>query len=72
MSSGQLLLTLGVALLVFDSKKLPKLIVDAACLFATCRQYYYDGMAKLEQILQQAMLEKQLEQNKRKAQKIEK
>ncbi len=72
MSSGQLLLTLGVALLVFDSKKLPKLIVDAACFFAACRQCYYDGMAKLEQILQQAMLEKQLEQNKRKAQKIEK
>ena len=71
MSSGQLLLTLGVALLVFDSKQLPKLIVNVACLFATCRQYYQDWVAKLEQVLHQAMLEKQLEQNKKKAQKIE-
>lgn len=72
MSSGQLLLTVGVALLVFDSKKLPKLIVDVACLFATCRQYYCDWLAKLEQLLQQATLEKKLEQNKKKAQQIEK
>lgn len=72
MSSGQLLLTVGVALLVFDSKKLPKLIVDVAGLFATFRQYYYDWLTKLEQLLQQATLEKNLEQNKRKAQQIEK
>lgn len=71
MSSGQLLLTLGVALLVFDSKKLPTLIVNIALLFATCRRYYHDGVMKFEHILQQAMLEKQLEQNKKKAQEIE-
>lgn len=71
MSSGQLLLTLGVALLVFDSKKLPTLIVNLALLFAKCRRYYHEWVLKFEQILQQATLEKQLEHNKKKAQDIE-
>lgn len=72
MSSGQFLLTLGVALLVFDSKKLPKLIENVAYLFATCRQYYHDGVMKFERILQQTLQEKQLEHNERKAQAIDK
>ena len=71
MSSGQLLLTLGVALLVFDSKKLPKLIVNLACLFATCRQCYQDWIAKFERILQESLREKQLECNNKKAHEIE-
>lgn len=71
MSSGQLLLTLGVALLVFDSKKLPNLMINVALVFVTCRRYYQEGVLKFEQMLQQVTLEKQLEQNKKKAQAIE-
>jgi Sec-independent protein translocase protein TatA len=72
MSAGQLLLTFGVALLVFDAKKLPKLIVNVAYLFAALRQLYQDLMGKFEQLLQQASLEKQLERNEKKAQQFEK
>lgn len=72
MSSGQLLLTLGVALLVFDAKKLPKLIVNVAYVFATCRQYYHEWLGRLEHLLEEATLKKQLEQNEKKAQKFEK
>lgn len=72
MSLGQFLLTLGVALLVFDSKKLPKLIENVAYIFAICRQYYHDGVMSFERILQQAVLEKQLEQNEHKAQAVDK
>lgn len=72
MSLGQFLLTLGVALLVFDSKKLPKLIENVAYLFATCRQYYHDGIMSFDRILQQAVLKKQLEQNEQKAQAVDK
>jgi len=72
MSSGQFLLTLGVALLVFDSKKLPKLIENVAYLFVRCRQYYHDGVMSFEKILQQAVLKKQLEQNEQKAQAVDK
>jgi Sec-independent protein translocase protein TatA len=71
MSSGQFLLTLGVAHLVFDSKKLPKLIENVAYLFVRCRQYYHDGVMSFERILQQAVLEKQLEQNEQKAQAVD-
>lgn len=72
MISGQFLLTLGVALLVFDSKKLPKLIENLAYLYATCRQFYHEGMQKFERIMQEALQQKQLEQNERKAQEMDK
>ena len=72
MSLGQFLLTLGVALLVFDAKQLPKLIENVAYLVATCRQYYHDGVMSFEKILQQAVLKKQLEQNEQKAQAVDK
>ena len=71
MSSGQLLLTLGVALLVFDSKKIPQLFVDLAWLLAATRRHYSAWLVTWEQILQQAVAKKQLEQNNQKAQKIE-
>lgn len=72
MSSEQFLLTLGVALLVFDSKKLPNLIKNVAYLVATYRRYYQKWVAKVDQVLQQALLEKQLEQNEQKAREIAK
>ena len=71
MSSGQFLLTVGVALLVFDSKKLPSLIVNVAQLFATLRRFYQEGVAKFEHVLEQAVLEKKLEQNQKKARDYE-
>ena len=72
MSSEQFLLTLGVALLVFDSKKLPKLIKNVTYVIATYRQYYQTWAAKCDQVLHQALLEKQLEKNEQKARDVDK
>lgn len=72
MSSEQFLLTLGVALLVFDSKKLPKLIKNVTYVIATYRQYYQTWAAKWDQVLHQALLEKQLEKNEQKARDVDK
>ena len=71
MSFGQVLLTLGVAVLVFDSTKLPKLLKDLAWLVAKYRQYYLVWMGKVEQLLQQTTVEQQLAENQKKAAKIE-
>lgn len=72
MSSEQFLLTIGVALLVFDSKKIPHLIANMAVVISTWRRWYHDMAVKFEQTLQQALYQKQLEQNEQKAQEAEK
>ncbi|PJD91635.1 MAG: hypothetical protein CK424_06305 [Legionella sp.] len=72
MSLGQFLLTIGVALWVFDSKKIPKLISNVAIIISICRQYYYSIAARFEQILEQALHQRQLERNEQKAQEVEK
>ena len=72
MSTGQFLLTVGVALWVFDSKKLPKLLSNLVIAISICRQYYYSIASKFEQALEQALNQRQLESNERRAKEVEK
>lgn len=71
MSTGQFLLTVGVALWVFDAKKIPKLISNMAVVISICRQYYYSIAARFEQVMEQALNQRQLEHNEQKAQQAE-
>lgn len=65
MSLGQMLLTVGVALWVFDAKKLPQLMVDLTAILETCQRYYrqiwINYADKFHQNLQQqTLIENQL------------
>jgi len=71
MSIGQFLLTTSIALWVFDSKKLPKLLSNLAVVIAMGRRYY-DGLTnRFEQLLQQELNQVQLDRNEKQAQEVE-
>lgn len=71
MSIGQLLLTAGVALWVFDTKKIPKLVSDLASMISICQRYYQRLAMIGRDWLQQEVNKQTLAQNESKARLFE-
>ncbi len=71
MSIGQLLLTAGVALWVFDAKKIPKLVSDLASMVSMVQRYYQRALTLWDGCVQQAINNQMLAHNESKARHIE-
>ena len=71
MSAGQLLVTVGVALWVFDPKKMPVVLSHVVRAIAMFRQYYTRIAQTMEQILQRELHQQTLVNNQLKAQQAE-
>ena len=71
MSIGQLLLTAGVALWVFDAKKIPKLASDLASMVSIVQRYYQRALTLWAVWVQQAINQQTLAHNESKARQIE-
>jgi Sec-independent protein translocase protein TatA len=71
MSTGQLLLTVGVALWVFDAEKMPQLVSNLARTLSICQRYYHTLLAKGDALLQQEMNKLALVRNELKAKQAE-
>lgn len=71
MSIGQLLLTLGVTVWVFDAKKLPQFVSNIAKAMAMLQSYYHNIAAKCDALLQHELNKTTLEHNELKAKQVE-
>lgn len=71
MSMGQLLLTAGVALWVFDTKKIPKLVSDLSSIFSICQRYYQRALTQSKAWVQREVNKQTLVHNEAKARQIE-
>lgn len=71
MSAGQLLVTVGVALWVFDPKKMPVVLSHVVRAIAVFRQYYTRIAQTMEHILQRELHQQTLVNNQLKAQQAE-
>ena len=71
MSMGQLLLTAGVALWVFDAKKIPNLVSDLVSFVAICQRYYQRLLSQWGAWMQQEVNKQTLAHNESKAMHVE-
>lgn len=71
MSTGQLLLTMGIALWVFDAKKIPQLVSNVVVVIAAVQRYYAFFMGKCDELLGQELHKLTLERNEKKARQVE-